>query len=194
MLRHDPGMTFLEIIAVVFGLANIVLLVRRSIWNYPFGIAMVCLYAWIFFHARLYSDTLLQGFFLLLNIYGWFHWHRALEGRDVPVRRLTARSSIAVIATVIVTSLFWGSAMARWTNASAPYWDGTIAMLSVMAQFLLAKRFIENWIGWIIVDVLAIGLFWTKSLGLTAGLYCVFLALSIVGLVHWLKIRPANRA
>lgn len=186
-------MTILEIIAVTLGVANIVLLVRRSMWNYPFAIAMVCLYAWIFFHARLYSDTLLQGFFLILNAYGWLHWSRAKQGGEVPVRRLTGRSIFVVLAIVVLASLLWGAAMARWTDAAAPYWDGTIAMLSVMAQFLLAKRFIENWIGWIIVDMLATALFWTRGLELTAGLYCVFLLLSIVGFVQWRRSQlPAH--
>jgi nicotinamide mononucleotide transporter len=181
-----------EIIAVVLGLANILLLVRRSIWNYPFGIAMVCLYAWIFFHARLYSDTLLQIFFLILNAYGWFHWSRASDGGEVPVRMLTARSRSIAIIGVAVASLIWGSVMARWTDAAAPYWDGTIAMLSVLSQFLLAKRFVENWIGWIVVDCLAIMLFWTRGLQLTAGLYVVFLILSVVGLREWLRARAQH--
>jgi nicotinamide mononucleotide transporter len=178
-----------EIIAVALGLANILLLVRRSIWNYPFGIAMVCLYAWIFFHARLYSDTLLQIFFLILNAYGWFHWSRAQQAGAVPVRMLTARSRGFALAGVTVASVIWGSAMARWTDAAAPHWDGTIAMLSVLSQFLLAKRFVENWIGWIVVDCMAIMLFWTRGLQLTAGLYVVFLLLSVAGLVQWLRAR-----
>ncbi len=181
-----------EIIAVALGLANILLLVWRSIWNYPFGIAMVCLYAWIFFHARLYSDTLLQIFFLILNAYGWFHWSRASDGGEVPVRMLTARSRSIAIVGVAAASLIWGSAMARWTDAAAPYWDGTIAMLSVLSQFLLAKRFVENWIGWILVDCLAIMLFWTRGLQLTAGLYVVFLVLSVAGLREWLRARAQH--
>ncbi|MGV3771106.1 MAG: nicotinamide riboside transporter PnuC [Sphingobium phenoxybenzoativorans] len=185
-------MTALEILAVALGLANILLLVRRSVWNYPFGIAMVCLYAWIFFHARLYSDTLLQFFFLLLNAYGWFHWSRARDGGAVPVRMLRPRSRIIAIAGVTVASALWGSAMARWTDAAAPHWDGAIAMLSVLSQYLLAKRFVENWIGWIIVDCLAILLFWTRGLQLTAGLYLVFLILSVVGLREWLRARAAQ--
>lgn len=81
--------------------------------------------------------------------------------------------------------------MARYTDAAAPHWDATVAMLSVLSQFLLAKRFIENWIGWVVVDVLAVGLYWSRGLHLTAGLYGVFLILSIVGLREWMRARHA---
>ncbi len=178
-------------IAVALGLANIVLLVRRSVWNYPFAIAMVSLYALIFFEAKLYSDVLLQGFFLILNVYGWWHWHRTGEGREVPVRWLSAQGRMIAIGLAIGASIGWGNLMARYTDAAAPHWDAAVAMLSVVAQFLLAKRFIENWIGWITVDLLAIGLYWSRGLQLTAGLYGVFLILSIVGLRQWMRARDA---
>ncbi len=74
--QSGAGMSAIEIIAAVLGVANIVLLVRRSIWNYPFGIAMVSLYGWVFFDARLYSDAALQVFFFVVQLYGWWNWHR----------------------------------------------------------------------------------------------------------------------
>ncbi|CAN5316670.1 nicotinamide riboside transporter PnuC [soil metagenome] len=184
-------MSILEGIAVALGLANIVLLVRRSVWNYPFGIAMVSLYALIFFEARLYSDVLLQGFFLILNLYGWWHWHGTGQGQEVPVRWLSRPGRVVAVSMAIAASAGWGSMMARYTDAAAPHWDATVAMLSVLSQFLLAKRFIENWIGWVVVDVLAVGLYWSRGLHLTAGLYGVFLILSIVGLRQWTRARRA---
>ncbi len=183
-------MSSLEIIAVLLGLANIILLVRRSIWNYPFGIAMVVLYAWIFYGAKLYSDALLQIFFFVVQIYGWWNWANAAQGTDdklIPLLRMTKPHQLAILGGIIALGIAWGTMMARYTDAHYPYWDGTIAMTSVVAQLLLARRYLENWVLWIIVDLLAIGLYWTKGLQLTAGLYVIFLFLSGLGLYQWAR-------
>ena len=189
-------MGVLELIAVALGLINIVLIVRRNIWNYPFGIAMVICYAWIFYGAKLYSDALLQIFFLIVQLYGWWNWARAADGADderIPVLTLGKANQLAILCLVIVLSLGWGTMMAGLTDAHYPYWDGTIAMTSVVAQILLARRYVENWILWIIVDILAIGLYWTKGLHPTAILYAIFLIVAVAGLYEWRKIYKAQR-
>ena len=176
----------IEMIAVTLGLINVGLLVRRSIWNYPFGIAMVILYARIFFDAKLYSDAGLQIFFLVVQAYGWWYW---LQRRDdeglVIVRTLTAKQALAYGSAAIVGVPLLGGVMDRFTDASLPYWDASIAVLSVIAQILLARRRLENWLVWIVVDLLAIGLFWTKGLYPTAVLYGVFLAMATAGYFNW---------
>ena len=183
---YRRGMSLLEAIAVALGLINVVLVVRRSLWNYPFGIVMVVLYAHIFFDARLYSDALLQLFFFMVQIYGWVHWARvAAQTGDVAVVRLTPRARLGWAIGCAVATAIWGWGMYRFTDAAYPWWDGGVAILSVAAQLLMSRRFIENWVLWIAVDVLAIGLYAVKDLGLTAGLYGVFLLLSIWGLIGW---------
>lgn len=189
-------MGVLELIAVALGLINIVLIVRRNIWNYPFGIAMVICYAWIFYGAKLYSDALLQIFFLIVQLYGWWNWARAADGADderIPVLTLGKANQLAILCLVVALSLGWGTMMAGLTDAHYPYWDGTIAMTSVVAQILLARRYVENWILWIIVDILAIGLYWTKGLHPTAILYAIFLIVAVAGLYEWRKIYKAQR-
>jgi nicotinamide mononucleotide transporter len=179
-------MTSIEAIAVALGLANIALIIRRSVWNYPFGIAMVVLYAHIFWQAKLYSDAGLQVFFLFVQFYGWWAWarHEGDDGRVV-VARMGPRSRLVWIAASIVAAGLWGTLMHRLTDAAYPYWDGTIAMFSVAAQIMMTRRLIENWWWWIVVDVLAIGLFAVKGLWLTAGLYGVFLVMATYGLFEW---------
>lgn len=181
-----------EIIAVALGLANITLLIRRSIWNYPFGIVMVSLYAWIFYGAKLYSDVLLQIFFFVVQIYGWRHWlkHREDSGRVI-VRTLTKSQMLGYGAAGLAGVAALGTFMARLTDASFPYWDASIAVMSVIAQILLARRRLENWLVWIAVDISAIGLYWAKALYPTAALYFVFLILATVGYFNW---RRAYRA
>jgi nicotinamide mononucleotide transporter len=185
----------LEGVATLLGLINITLLVRRSIWNYPFGLAMVALYADIFLQAKLYSDAILQLFFFVIQLYGWWAWWRVGgAGQPIAVLRLTTPARIAWAVMIALITALWGQAMHAYTDASFPWWDGGIAVTSVAAQILLARRRLENWVLWILVDVAAIGLYAVKGLALTAGLYVVFLILSAVGLRQWLRAEAAGAA
>jgi nicotinamide mononucleotide transporter len=177
----------LEYIAVVLGLANIGLLVRRSIWNYPFGMAMVALYAVIFFEARLYGEAGLQVFFFLVNAYGWWLWKRAggLE-QAVEVRWMRWPARLVWLAAIGVVAASLGTVMHALTDAAMPFADASITAASIAAQFLLSFRKIENWLLWIVIDVGSIVLYWVRDLELTAGLYVAFLALSALGLRQWI--------
>jgi nicotinamide mononucleotide transporter len=183
-------MSPIEAVATLLGLANVALVVRRSLWNYPFALAMVTLYAWIFLQARLYSDALLQGFYFIVNGYGWWNWGRAkAEAGEVPVVRLPNRARLGWATGAALAALGWGALMHRLTDAAFPWWDGTIAVLSIVAQILQSRRAWECWPLWIAVDLLAIPLFLVKGLHLTAGLYCLFLALSVWGAIDWTRAR-----
>jgi nicotinamide mononucleotide transporter len=185
-------MSAIEIIAVLLGIANIVLIIRRSVWNFPVAIVMVALYFVIFRDAKLYSDAGLQIFFAVVNLYGWWSWHRNKAGAGkVVVRRLPRIGYAAWIVSSIALIGAWGYVMGRYTGTSVPYWDAAVAMLSVAGQILMTRRFVENWHYWIIVNVISIPLYVTKELYLTAGLYGVFLLLAIAGLIEW---RKAERA
>ena len=179
-------MNSLEIIAALLGVANVLLVVRRSIWNYPFGIAMVSLYFFVFWDAKLYSDALLQIFFVLIQLYGWWAWSRARQvDHGVAVGLMDTRSRLWWLAGTGLAILLWGSGMARWTDAAAPFADAAIAGMSVSAQVLQSLRRVESWVFWIAVDVLAVGLFAWRGLEVTAALYALFLALAIAGLIGW---------
>jgi len=187
-LTQMIGSRAIEITAVVCGLFNIILLIRRSIWNYLFGIIMVTLYATIFYQHKLYSDTLLQVYFFVFQIYGFYYWFQGQSDDGKVVVEYLPRSAYKFYALVGLSGwVFWSYLMGRYTDASLPYWDGAIAVLSMIAQFLLSRRHIENWYLWIAVDVLAIGLFLRKGLEPTAALYVVFLVLSVLGLLGWQK-------
>lgn len=185
-------MSAIEAVAALLGLVNVWLVVRRSVWNYPFGLIMVTLYARIFFDAKLYSDALLQIFFFAVQLYGWWNWSRSrAESGEVRVLRLGPRQRLAWGASCAAAVLAWGAAMHSWTDASYPWWDAGVAIPSVAAQILLSRRFIENWWLWILVDLLAIGLYAAKDLWLTAGLYAVFLGLATWGLLAWRRAGAA---
>lgn len=185
-------MNWLEWVAAGLGVVNVALVVRRSVWNYPFGLAMVSLYFVVFAEARLYSDALLQVFFFVVQLYGWRNWvqARAVAG-EVPVGVMDNRERLIWLTGTLAASLVWGLGMARFTDAAAPVVDAGVAGFSVAAQILMARRRLENWIAWIAVDIVAIGLYANRGLTLTAGLYALFLLLAVAGFIQW---RRALRA
>jgi nicotinamide mononucleotide transporter len=181
-------MSIIEIIAVMLGIANILLVARRSIWNFPVALVMVTLYARIFWDAKLYSDAGLQGFFFAVNLYGWWSWRtNKAEAGEVVVERLAPTALFAWIGGSVIAVLGWGTIMARLTDASLPYADSSVAMLSVAAQLLMTWRKLENWYWWIVVNIISVGLYAVKGLYLTTGLYALFLVLAVWGLISWRK-------
>jgi nicotinamide mononucleotide transporter len=180
----------LEIVAVVCGLANIYLTVKQNIWGWLFGGIMVSLYIYIFFHAKLYSDAGLQVFFLVMQFYGWYEWTRGPVVHAVSlsaVKRLGTRGWSWVGAGVASGTAVLGTTMHHYTDAALPYPDAFTTLLSVIAQFLMTKKYLENWTLWIIADVVYIVVYTIKSLYWTAGLYVVFLVLCVQGYREWRK-------
>jgi nicotinamide mononucleotide transporter len=176
----------IEIAAALLGVINVLLVVRRSTWNYPFGITMVSLYFFVFWDAKLYSDALLQVFFLLIQVYGWWAWfHAAHVDHGVAVGWMDWRRRLSWLAGTAAAVIVWGTGMARFTDAAAPYADATVAGLSVAAQILQSLRRVESWVLWIAVDALAIGLFAWRGLFVTSALYALFFVLAVVGLFEW---------
>ena len=183
-----------EWVAAALGLLNVGLLVLRSVWNYPFGLAMVALYFFVFFGQRLYSDALLQIFFFVVQIYGWWNWVRAKQAAgEVRVELMRSSERVTWLLVTALVSVALGWFMANYTPAASPFVDASIAGMSITAQLLLAWRKLENWILWIVTDIVAIGLYLSKDLKPTAGLYAVFLLLSVIGLADWWRKLIAQR-
>jgi nicotinamide mononucleotide transporter len=182
----------LDLLAAALTLVNVWLVVRRSLWNYPFGLAAVALSAAVFWREKLYSDVLLQGFFFLVQFYGWWVWsrHREADG-GVAVAWLSWPERIAALALTAAATVGWGALMAYRTDAALPWWDAANLMLSIVAQLLMSRRYAENWILWIVVDVNATALYAAKGLTAFTLLYVVLTGLAAWGLIGW---RRATRA
>jgi nicotinamide mononucleotide transporter len=179
-------MQLTEWIAAALGLATVGLVVTRSMWNYPFAIAMVSLYFFVFWEARLYSDALLQIFFLAINLYGWANWLRSKhQAGEVLVSVMAPGERALWLGVTALASIAWGWVMMTYTDAVAPVWDALIAGGSVAAQILQARRRVECWLLWIAVDLIAVPLYWSRDLHATSILYVIFLAMSVAGLVGW---------
>ena len=187
----------LEHVAVACGLANIYLTVRQNVWCWPVGVVMVSLYIYIFYGAKLYSDAALNVFFLVMQFYGWYQWTRGPveHARSLaPVTRMGRRGWAWTTAGIAAGTAALGTTMHRLTDAALPYPDAFTTMLSVFAQFLLTRKVLDNWTLWIIADVIYVGIYTTKALYWTAGLYVVFLVLCVQGYREWRTARERQSA
>ena len=183
-----------EIIALKTGITCVVLQILEKISAWIFGIISVTLLAFVFFDSRLYSDFLLHMIFLVLNFYGWWNWSKKRTGKSeaAPVLELNLTNWMLYLAIVISVTPLWGYLMNRWFGADLAYLDAFTTVGSLVAQFLLARKYLENWIFWIVVDVVAIGVYVYKDLYFVAVLFFVYLILSIIGYVTWKKMLTAN--
>jgi nicotinamide mononucleotide transporter len=178
-------MSIWEIIGTVLGIIGVGLMIRQSLWGWPVGLVQVTVYAGVFLDARLYSDAILQVAFFLIQAYGWWHWWRGrTPARELPVTMLgPAATAGAVVAGAVVTA-GWGAFM-RTTDAALPGWDAFILVFSLIAQWLQARKKLECWPGWMLVNTVAIGVYWVKDLRLTAGLYVIFWLMALWGWREW---------
>ncbi len=185
-LRNEIFSGPFESVAFVLGVANIVLLIRRSIWNYPVGIVMVTIYAYVFFEAHLYSDSMLQVFFFVVQIVGWMAWlrHRSNDG-ELQVETSSGRELTLFGLGTVAGALALGFVMRRYTPAAYPFWDAAVASASVFAQVMLTVRRIENWLWWMGANAISIVVYPLKGLYLSSGLYGFFLVMAVVGYVEW---------
>lgn len=178
-----------ELAASLLGLANIALLVRRSVWNFPFALGSVTCTGIVLWQARLYAETGLQAFFFATNLWGWWLWAQAREGSSdaVPVGWMSGRARAAWAAITAILSLSLGWLLHRFTDAALPFADSAVTGVSIAAQILLSLRRVENWVLWVLIDVVAIALYLTRDLPLLAMLYAAFLVMSLIGLRQWVR-------
>lgn len=179
-------MTWIEGIAAVCGLLCVWLTVRQNVLCWPTGLVQVVLYIGVFYQARLYSDLILHLVYVVMQIYGWYHWlHGGRERKELQVTAMSLAGLLAWLGIVAAATVPWGYSMATYTDAAAPYADAFIAVASLIAQWLMARKKLESWYFWIAVDIVAIVVYLYKELVITTGLYSVFLVLAVLGYFQW---------
>lgn len=180
--------TTVELVAVVASLLAVILTVKKNVWCWPIGLIGVTAYGFLFFDIKLYADMALQFIFFGQGLYGWYFWLRGgAHATPAPVERIGVHGFLKVWGVILILTSIVGFGLHAYTDASLPYLDSLLAVTSLVANMLLARKILENWVLWIIADVLYIGMFAYKGIYLTAGLYAVFLFLATTGLVSWLK-------
>lgn len=188
-------MSPLELFAALIGAISVWLSVRQNIWSWPTAIINVVLYAIVFYEAKLYADMGLQVIYAILSIYGWYEWLYGGEGRtELRVSRTGPRLGALLALIAAAGSALLGAFLHRATDAALPFMDSFLSSTSLVAQWMMTKKLLENWLVWIGVDVLYVGMFIFKGLFLTAGLYAVFLALAVKGYIDWRRSMAAQSA
>jgi nicotinamide mononucleotide transporter len=175
-----------EILAVVFGIISVYLSTRENIWSWPTALINVGLYFVVFYEAKLYADMGLQVVYFALSLYGWYEWLYGGENRtELHVSRTSRTLGVRLIVIGVVCAATLGTALARFTDAALPYLDSATTSTSLVAQWMMTRKILENWAVWAIVDVVYVGMFIFKKLYLTAGLYSVFFVLAVMGYIQW---------
>jgi nicotinamide mononucleotide transporter len=180
--------TPLEIVAVAFILANVVLAVRENIWNWPMGIIGVLLYLVINWRAHLYANAVLQIFYFALSVHGWYEWLHG--GKNRTERQVSSATPLIWLATIaggaILTWPIW-LVLLKTGTSSSPVMDAATTAYSIVGQFLLNFKVVENWVVWAVVDVVYVIIYIQQSLYVTAVLYALFVLLCVKGYVDWRK-------
>jgi nicotinamide mononucleotide transporter len=180
------GSSCLELVGATIGIVSVLLSVRQQVWSWPTGLINVALYTVLFYRSGLYSDMGLQVVYFVLSVYGWYEWLYGGKGHTTLTVSRTPTALWRWLAAIGV--LFWfvdGQLMSRVAGVSLPYVDAALATVSLIAQYLMTKKLLENWALWIAVDVAYVGMFIYKGLYLTAANYAVYLALAVLGHVAW---------
>ena len=176
----------LELVAAAIGLVAVWLVVREHVWSWPIGAVQVALYIYIFGVVRLYADAGLQVIYLALQFYGWYEWlHGGADHDRLTVSRASPRTLVVSLVAGALGTLALGTVLARYTDQALPYWDSGIAAFSLVAQWMLAKKLVQNWLLWFAVDIVAVGVYFSRGLYPTTVLYAVYLGLAVAGWRAW---------
>ncbi len=202
---------YIEIFGAVTGILFVILEIRQNIWLWPVGIMTSAVYIWVFFTGKLYADMSLQGYYLVISVLGWYWWIKddrrpatALpteamrrwgdrqSEEKLKVTRLPLNTGLILAAVFLLLYFLMWFTLDRFTDSPVPAWDSFITSLSIVATWMLARKIYEHWFLWIVVNIVAAALFFTRDLYPTAILYIVYCAMSFVGLREWKKTLPPS--
>ena len=175
----------LEGVAAAFGVVSVFLSTRQNIWSWPTAIVNVALYTIVFYNGRLYGQMGLQAVFLVLSVYGWYQWlHGGEQKTELHVSRASPRL-LGILAGINLVTWIALAAILRRTDAALPWLDALLATTSLVAQWMMTRKILENWILWIAVDIVYVPMFLSQRLYATSLLYAAFLVLAVMGFVEW---------
>jgi nicotinamide mononucleotide transporter len=186
--------SWLEAGSFVTGAVCVWLTVKQNIWNFPVGLVNVATYCVVFFQSRLFADAGLQIVYFILGLVGWYLWLRGDELRSELRIARASRLELSVLLLCIAAGTLGLWQTLHRVGGWASFWDALTTSISLVSQWLLNRKRLENWIGWIIVDIIYVPLYVYKELYLTAILYALFLVMAIIGLVQWRQSWLAQRA
>lgn len=184
------AITWIEWFGTITGALCVYLAAKENILNWPIAILSVVAYIYIFYNAKLYGDTILQFYFLGTSIYGWYYWSYGKSSSlksERPVSSLVKKDWLMIITIQLVFSVIIGVLLDKYTDTDVPFVDSFCTVMSFIAQYLMTRKKLENWLLWIFVDIIYIPLYIHKNLLATSVLYFVFLFIALQGYIEWKK-------
>jgi len=189
---------YVEVLGVITSLVYLYFSVRQIIWLWPFGIISSALFILIFFNSKFYADMGLQVYYLGVSIYGWIYWSRGVVDRSekstLPVIRISRQLAWVLLVTGIVIMLGIVYVLKNFTDSDVPWGDGFTTAGSIVATWMLARKILEHWLVWVVVDSVAAGLYFYKGLYPSFLLYLIFTIIAVVGYYHWKRSLSENSA
>jgi len=187
MIEFGPfKTTVVEIIAVAFGLASVWSMKKENILAFPFGIINVLIYVYICFVSKLYAYASINVFFAVMSVYSWYNWSRKDQNKEnIKISSCSLKELILDIAALGLFFIILRILLIKYTDSIVPTWDALTTAIYIIAMWLLARKRIENWIGWIIGDTISIGLFAYERLYFSSFQFLVFTIIAILGFIEW---------
>jgi len=180
----------IEILGVISSIIYLYFSIRQNIFLWPMGMISALLYIVVFYHSKFYADMGLNGYYFVISIYGWWFWAKGsskLSSREsqLPVTRIGwTLASILFVITVVVF-LIIGIILRKFTDSPIPYWDAFTTAASITATWMLARKILEHWILWIIIDAVSMGLYLYRGLYPTLILFAVYSTMAVIGFIQW---------
>lgn len=183
------GTSPLEWCGVITGILCVWLAAKNNIWNWPIAIVSVLIYIFIFFESKLYADMGLQFYFFGMNIYGWYYWSKQKNNQTEtrPISLITKNEILFSTAGIIIFTLALGFLLHKNTDASFPFIDSFCTACSLIAQIFLARKVLQNWLIWIFVDAIYVGVYFSKDLYATGLMYALYIVIATMGYLDWKK-------
>ncbi len=178
--------SILEIIAVFFGILSVWFSKKVNILVYPTGIINVLIYVYICFFAKLYADMGINVVYFVVSVYGWYYWTRKDVNKNItPITFCTRTEHLVNLGMFVFFFVALSYFLKNHTDSNVPFWDSLTTAIFIVGMWLMAKKKVENWIYWIIGDIISIPLYFYKGLVFTSLQFTVFLVLAILGYIEW---------
>ncbi len=200
LVNAAAGMSPWEGAAVVLAIAYLVLAIRQNPWCWAAAFASTSIYLVLMYEARLYMESVLQVFYLGMAVYGWYHWrHGPGPDHALPVTTWSVSTHVRVIAGVVALAVLSGALLSIYSDAALPYLDSFTTWGAVITTWMVARKILENWLYWFVIDSVSIYLYASRELFLTALLFAFYLVLIVVGYRAWRRemrrgVDPAKAA
>jgi nicotinamide mononucleotide transporter len=176
-----------ELTAVILAVAYLVLAIRQNIWCWLCAGISTALYVYLFAKANLYMESLLNVFYFGMALYGWSVWRSGKSDDELPVSVWPLQVHFYAVAIIVCAAVATGFMLARLTDAAYPYIDSATTYAAIWATFLVARKILENWWYWLVIDAVSVFIYWTRGLEATALLFVVYVLLIPIGLVAWTR-------